>query len=94
MFRNRSGRPYSKDTLGDDFRDVRLIVFGKDELRRLADFRRSGVVEALRGGVTKEALGEKLANDFATSTFLQKTYAPVDLDTVRQADEARQKGRK
>ena len=28
IFRNRSGRAYSKDTLGDDFRDVRALVFG------------------------------------------------------------------
>src|SRR3984893_18605067 len=28
IFRNRSGGPYSKDTLGDDFRVVRSAVFG------------------------------------------------------------------
>lgn len=94
IFRNRSGAPYSKDTLGDDFRDVRAMVFGEGERRTLADFRRSGTVEALRGGASAEELGEKLANDFATSTFLQKTYAPVDLETVRKADQARKKGRK
>lgn len=94
MFRNRSGAPYSKDTLGDDFRDVRLIVFGESERRTLADFRRSGAVEALRGGASAELIGTKLANDFATSSFLQKTYAPVDLETVRKADEARRKGRR
>jgi hypothetical protein len=27
VFRNRSGAPYSKDTLGDDFRAVRAKVF-------------------------------------------------------------------
>src|ERR1700733_6634905 len=43
IFRNRSGRAYSKDTLGDDFRDVRALVFGLDERRTLADFRRSGL---------------------------------------------------
>jgi hypothetical protein len=93
IFRNRSGNPYSKDTLGDDFRDVRSLVFGQGERRTLADFRRSGAVEALRGGATAEGVGTKLANDFATSVNLQKTYAPVDLETVRTVDAARRLGR-
>jgi hypothetical protein len=93
IFRNRSGRAYSKDTLGDDFRDVRALVFGPNETRTLADFRRSGAVEALRGGATAEIIGTKLANDFASSSNLRKTYAPVDLATVRQADAARHEGR-
>jgi hypothetical protein len=94
IFRNRSGRAYSKDTLGDDFRDVRALVFGPDERRTLADFRRSGAVEALRGGASAELIGNKLANDFASSANLQKTYAPVDLAAVREADRARRKGRR
>jgi hypothetical protein len=94
IFRNRSGAPYSKDTLGDDFRDVRAMVFGEGERRTLADFRRSGAVEALRGGASAEHIGTKLANDFGSSAFLQKTYAPVDLATVREVDAARRKGRK
>jgi len=52
IFRNRSGRPYSKGLLGYDFRAVRAMVFGPDEKRTLADFRRSGAVEALRGGAS------------------------------------------
>lgn len=94
MFRNRSGAPYSKDTLGDDFRDVRALVFGEGETRTLADFRRSGAIEALRGGASAEHLGSKLANDFATSRDLQRTYTPVDLGAVKLVDEARKKGRK
>jgi hypothetical protein len=93
IFRNRSGRPYSKGILGYDFRAVRTIVFGPEEKRTLADFRRSGAVEALRGGASAELIGSKLANDFASSTSLQKTYAPVDVATVRQADAARRQGR-
>jgi hypothetical protein len=54
IFRNRSGRAYSKDTLGHDFRDVRDIVFGPAEPRTLADFRRSGAVEAMRGGASAD----------------------------------------
>ena len=49
IFRNRSGAAYSKDTLGDDFRDMRALVFGPDEKRTLADFRRSGTIEAIAG---------------------------------------------
>ena len=93
IFRNRAGHAYSKDTLGDDFRKVRAAVFGPTESRTLADFRRSGAVEALRGGASAELIGNKLANDFASSANLQKTYAPVDLATVREADKARRKGR-
>jgi hypothetical protein len=93
IFRNRSGRAYSKDTLGDDFRDIRALLFGSTETRTLADFRRSGTVEAIRGGASAEVIANKLGNDFATSTNLQKTYAPVDLAAVREADKARKKGR-
>ena len=49
FIRNRSGHVYSKDTLGDDFRDVRGMVFPGDE-RRLMDLRRTGNVEAIAGG--------------------------------------------
>lgn len=94
IFRNRSGRAYSKDTLGDDFRDVRAIVFGDNEKRTLADFRRSGAIEAIRGGAEVEALSAKMANDLDTSRSLHKTYAPVDLSTVRQVDAARRQGRR
>lgn len=94
IFRNRSGRAYSSDTMGDDFRDVRALAFGPEDDRTLADFRRSGTVEALRGGATAEQIGSKMANDFATNAFIQKTYAPVDLATVRKVDQARKRGRK
>lgn len=93
IFRNRSGAPYSKDTLGDDFRDIRAMVFGPDEKRTIADFRRSGAIEALRGGASAEHLGQKMANDYAQSAQLQKTYTPVDLPSVRQVDKARKKAR-
>jgi hypothetical protein len=94
IFRNRSGRAYSKDTLGDDFRDVRALIFGLDERRTLADFRRSGTVEAIRGGAEGGQIAAKMANQFDKSAFLRKTYAPVDLQAVRAADEARKRGRK
>lgn len=93
LFRNRSGRPYSKDTLGDDFRAVRTLVLGAAETRTLADFRRSGSVEALAGKVAPTDLSSKMANSISQSTRLQKTYAPVQLASVRDADAARQRGR-
>lgn len=94
IFRNRSGRPYSKDQLGKDFRKVREAAFGLGETRTLADFRRSGTIEALRGGASLSVVGQKAANDMGSNPSLGRTYAPVDLGTVRAADEARRKGRK
>ena len=93
IFRNRSGQPYSKDTLGDDFRTVRAMVFGAAEDRQLADFRRSGSVEALAGDVPPEKLAAKMANTLSASNRLHKTYAPVVLASVRDADTARKRGR-
>ena len=52
IFHNRSGAPYSSDTLGDDFRAVRIAVFGESDKRTLADFRRSGAHEAIAGEAT------------------------------------------
>lgn len=94
IFRNRSGRAYSKDTLGDDFRAVRALVFGEGETRTIADFRRSGTIEAERGGALDGQIAAKMANSFDKSKSLRKTYAPVDLAAVRAADEARKRGRK
>ena len=74
---------YSKDTLGDDFRDVRALVFGLEERRTLADFRRSGTVEAIRGGAEGGQIAAKMANQFDKSAFLRRTYAPVDLQAGR-----------
>lgn len=93
IFRNRSGTAYSKDTLGDDFRDIRLLVFGEAERRTLADFRRSGASEATAGGASDKAIGHKLANDFASNNFLRETYDPTNIEAVREVDEARRRAR-
>jgi hypothetical protein len=93
VFRNRSGAPYSKDTLGDDFRAVRTLVFGLTERRQLQDFRRSGTVEALAGTVAPTDLLSKMANSISQSTRLQRTYGPVQLAAVRAAHDARRRGR-
>jgi hypothetical protein len=93
IFRNRAGRAYTKDCLGDDFRAVRTLAFGEEETRQLADFRRSGSVEALAGGATAEKLSVKMANSISASVRLQKTYLPNQVASVRDIDEARRVGR-
>jgi hypothetical protein len=93
LFRNRSGGAYREDTLGDDFAAVREIAFPGDR-RRLMDMRRSGVVEAIAGDVGPLGLSAKLANSIDRSNTLHKTYAPLDIEAVRSADEARLKGRR
>jgi hypothetical protein len=93
IFRNRSGRPYSKDTLGDDFRVVREKVFPGDR-RMLLDIRRSGAVEAVAGEVDPTALASKMGNSIDHSRHLQNTYLPKRTATIRLADEARRRGRR
>lgn len=93
IFRNRSGVPYSSDTLGDDFRDIRAIAFPKDT-RKMIDIRRSGAVEAVAGEVSPGHLAAKMGNSIDQSKKLQDTYLPKRVATVRLADEARRRGRK
>ncbi len=93
IFRNRSCISYSKDTLGDDFRVVRVAVFGIQERRTLADFRRSGALEAIAGGADAETLSAKMANTLSASNNLHRTYVPVEISKVRAADAARRAGR-
>ncbi|NVO13514.1 MAG: tyrosine-type recombinase/integrase [Rhodoplanes sp.] len=94
IFRNRSGAPYSSDTLGDDFRDVRIIEFGINERRTIGhDFRRSGAVEAIVGGAGAEALSHAMGNTLSSSNALFATYVPVNVATLRSVTEARRTGR-
>jgi hypothetical protein len=90
--RPRPPVPYTKDTLGDDFRAVREAEF-KGDLRRISDFRRSGAVEAVAGKVDPAALAAKMANTIDESRELQQTYLPHQAAVVRLADEARARGR-
>jgi hypothetical protein len=62
--------------------------------RRLMDMRRSGVVEAIAGKADALGLSAKLANSINRSNALHKTYAPVDIEAVRNTDEARLRGRR
>jgi hypothetical protein len=94
VFRNRSGAPYSSDTLGDDFRDVRTAEFGAGERRTIGhDFRRSGAVEAIAGGAGAEALSHAMGNTLSASNALFATYVPVNVATLRRVMEARRAGR-
>jgi hypothetical protein len=93
LFRNRSGHPYTKDTLARDFRNVRETAFPGDK-RKLLDFRRSGAVEATAGDVGPLALSRKMANSIDCSKRLQDTYIPKRASLVRLADEARRRGRR
>jgi Phage integrase family len=95
IFRNRSGAPYSKDTLGDDFRDIRAAEFGSLERRMLGhDFRRSGAVEAITGDATPAAVAHAMGNTLSASNSLFATYVPVNATTIKSVFEARKKGRK
>ena len=58
------------------------------------DMRRSGVVEAIAGEAGPLGLSAKLANSIERSNTLHKTYAPVDIQAVLNADAARLKGRR
>jgi hypothetical protein len=94
IFRNRSGAPYSRDTLGDDFRDVRTAEFGARDRRTIGhDFRRSGAVEAIVGGAKAEQLAHAMGNTLSASNALFATYVPVNVETLRSVIAARRKGR-
>lgn len=93
IFRNRSGAPYSKDTLGDDFRSVRAALDPAD-MRQLADMRRSGAVEGDAGGGSIADQSNKMANTVGANNRLRKTYNPTNIASVRRFDEARAIGAK
>jgi hypothetical protein len=94
IFRNRSGGRYTKDTLGDDFRDVRAAEFGAAERRTIGhDFRRSGAVEAIAGEAKPAQLAHAMGNTLATSNRLFVTYCPVNVTSLRGVMAARRAGR-
>jgi hypothetical protein len=93
LLRNRSGGAYTKECLNKDFAKVRTAVFGRSEMRKIMDMRRSGAVEAIAGKVDEAALAAKMANTIDQSRELQRTYLPVDPASVERADQARRRGR-
>ncbi|MFN4141632.1 hypothetical protein [Aestuariivirga sp.] len=92
LFRNRSGQPYSADTLGDDFRDVRRMVL-PDDNRQMVDIRRTGAVEALAGEADPAMMSAKMGNSINHNRQLAETYLPRKAVTVRLVDDARRRGR-
>ncbi len=93
IFRTRRGAAYTKNSLAEDFRDIRKLVFPGDS-RTLADSRRSGALEAAAGQVDPKALSDVMANDIDKSRFLQKTYQPAQIATAATVWDAGLRGRK
>lgn len=90
--RPRAAAPYTRNSFSEDFRAVRSVEFPGDK-RQMLDFRRSGSVEAVAGGVEETALSAKLANSVGQSKKLEATYVPIQVAMVRRADTARRAGR-
>lgn len=93
LFPLGSKRLMSIPVLGRAFRKLCEQVFPGDK-RQLRDMRRSGTVEAFAGGATAADVGTKMANSIGRSNVLMATYNPVDLASVRRADDARLIGRR
>jgi hypothetical protein len=93
IFRDVRGKPYTMFSLDAQFRLVRDVEF-PGEKRRLMDMRRSGAVEAEAGDVAPLALASKMANSIDVSAKLQDTYLPRRVAVIRQADDARRRGRR
>ena len=53
-----------------------------------------GYARAFAGGGDARDVAEKFGNSIDRSSFLFKTYNPVDLEKVRQTDAARLEGRR
>jgi hypothetical protein len=94
IFRNRSGGEYTKDTLGEDFAFIRAKAFGPDEKRTLADFRRSGAIEAIAGGAKPAELSHTMANSLSASNALFAIYCPANVVSLDATAAARRGGRK
>lgn len=93
ILRQRDGNAYrSKDTFGDDFRDVRSIAY-PGATRQFMDIRRSANVEADCAGADKKTMGELLANGLADNKFIDDTYTPPTVAKAREVAEKRIQGR-
>jgi hypothetical protein len=86
-------QPYRGDIVSKDFRAVRTAVFGHRDNRTLADFRRSGAVEAIAGDASPAVLAHAMGNTLSASNALFATYVPVNVASLRSVMEARRKGR-
>lgn len=66
------------------------------ERRKMAlEFKRMAQVHGARNRRPNAASPPPIptSNDFASSANLQRTYAPVDVEVMRESDKARRKGR-
>lgn len=93
LFRTRTKQPYRDTVLSHVLADTRAVIDPEDR-RQLRDMRRSATTEAFRGGADSKAVSQKFGNSIDRSAFLFKTYNPVVLEQVRQADQARVRGRR
>ncbi len=93
LFTLPAGRVLAVSEFTKEFRKLCEQVFPGD-LRQMRDMRRSGTVEAFAGGATAADVGTKMANSIGRSNVLMATYNPVDLASVRRADDARLIGRR
>ena len=76
IFRNHSGNAYRKDTLGDDFHDVREAI-GKKGTRQLADMHRSGTVKGDAGGGSVTDQSNEMANTVAANNRAAQDLQPI-----------------
>ena len=93
IFMTRTGAAYTKNSLAEDFRAIRKLLFPGDT-RQLQDMRRTVAVEAQSGGADLSVISQKMANTVASPAHLQKTYLLVNQAAVELADEARKRGRR
>jgi hypothetical protein len=93
LFRMRGGSPYGESRLGGDYAAVRAAIAPGD-LRQLRDMRRSGVMEAFAGGATRATWRRSSATRSTARASCSKPTNPVDLEKVRQTDDARLEGRR
>jgi hypothetical protein len=56
--------------------------------------RRTGAVEAQSGGADLSVISQKMANTVASCQQLQKTYLPVNMAALEEADQTRKRGRR
>ena len=93
IFMTRTGAADTKNSLAEDLRDIRKLLF-RGDTRQLQDMRRTGAVEAQSGRADLSVISQKMANTVASSAQLPKTYLPVNQAAVELADEARKRGRR
>jgi hypothetical protein len=86
-------QPYDRELFAKHFAILRAEVFGSSEKRQLLDFRRSGAVEAIMGGATREDLGTAMGNGIANNDELFRTYVPTNAAMLTGFQKKRQAGR-